>query len=204
MIALVAALLQDRPAEAAVGRLALLASGSSALFGAAVGAYVGGYQVLTNVVKMPVFFLGTLALSFGAMHLFAARAHPARETFVAAVETIAVTALVLGALAPIVALVALSSPVGSGGTYRFVVLILTLSVAAAGVCGVTRLHARLRSFRLTAVWIVIYQFVGAQMAWLLKPWVGHTGTDDRFLPLAENMQGNFYEAVFNVLVNLLT
>jgi hypothetical protein len=77
-------------------------------------------------------------------------------------------------------------------------------VAAAGVIGVARLHLRLRSARLTAVWVVIYQFVGAQMAWLLKPWVSHTGLDDRFLPLRQNLQGNFYESVYRTIVGLFS
>ena len=42
------------------------------------------------------------------------------------------------------------------------------------------------------------------MAWLLKPWVGHTGNDNQFIPIAENTEGNFYEAVFTLFVNLFS
>ena len=87
---------------------------------------------------------------------------------------------------------------------RLLILLLTCSVAAAGVAGVLRLHARLRSWRLTLAWTAIYQFVGAQVAWLLKPWVGHTLRDDRFLPLRENLKGNFYESVWRTALGLLT
>ena len=80
MIALARSLLQERPEDLPAGRLMLLASASSACFGAAIGAYVGGFQILYNAVKMPLYFIGTLALSFGAMHLFAARTLPARRT----------------------------------------------------------------------------------------------------------------------------
>ncbi len=52
--------------------------------------------------------------------------------------------------------------------------------------------------------MLIYQFVGAQMAWLLKPWVSHTGTDDRFLPLRDNLQGNFYESVVRTVIGLFS
>ena len=203
MTALVHSLLQQPTAVRPAARLLALSAASSACFGAAIGAYVGRMQILYAAVKMPLFFLGTLALSFAAMHVFAARNLRARETFIAASETIALTAVVLGALAPIVALASLSTPKPSPGGYRFLILLLTASVAVGGICGVIRLHARLRSVRLTVVWIVIYQFVGAQMAWLLKPWVGHTFSDDRFLPLRENLQGNFYESVFNTLRHLI-
>ena len=199
MTALVHSLLQDPAGNRSAGRLLALSTLASGCFGAAIGSYVGGWQVAYAAVKMPLFFIGTLAVSFAAMHVLAARSLPARGTFVAASETIAVTAVVLAALAPVVALAAISTPRPSPGGYRFLVLLLTASVATGGICGVFRLHARIRSARLTAAWIVIYQFVGAQMAWLLKPWVGHTFTDDRFLPVRDNLRGNFYESVFNTL-----
>lgn len=200
----VRALLQEREATVpAVGLLAL-ATAASAAFGAAVGGYAGGNQISYAAIKMPVYFLGTLVLSFAAMYVLSARALTARRTFAIALETIATTTVVLGALAPIAALVSLSCPKPSASAYNALILLLTAGVAAAGISGVVRLHRRLRSFRLTATWVVIYQFVGAQTAWLLKPWVSHTFRDDRFLPIRENLQGNFYESIFRILINFLT
>jgi hypothetical protein len=196
---LVRALLQERRVAYPVGGLVALSAACSAMFGAAVGGYVGRYQILYGAVKMPVFFLATLGLSFTAMHIFAASRMEARRTFDAALETIATTTVVLAALAPIVGLMSLSCPKPSAGAYNFLILLLTACVATGGIIGVARLHAKLGSIRLTAAWILIYQFVGAQMAWLLKPWVSHTFTDDRFLPLRENLNGNFYEAIFRLL-----
>jgi hypothetical protein len=145
------------------------------------------------------------------MHVFAARERQARETFEAAIETVALTAVVLGALAPLVWLMSISVHWSPGlrapesqRDYKILILLLTGSVAVAGVAGVGRLHFRLRSVRLTAAWVLIYQFVGAQMAWLLKPWVSHTGLDDRFLPLRQNLQGNFYESVYRTIVGLFS
>jgi len=197
--------------ETSVAGLLAAASLSSACFGAAVGSYTGRWQILFDAVKMPVYLLGTLAISFGAMHVFAARELRARETFAAAMETVALTAVVLGALAPIVWLLSVSLPAAPGlrspesqRGYRSLILLLTGSVAAGGVAGVLRLHSRLHSIRLTAAWVLIYQFVGAQMAWLLKPWVSHTGLDDRFLPLRDNLQGNFYESVVRTVLGLFS
>lgn len=184
---------------------------SSACFGAAVGSYTGRWQILTNAVKMPLYLFGTLAVSFAAMHLFAARTLRARETFAAAMEAVALTAAGMGALAPIAWLMSVTLPFSPGlrtpesqQAYRILILLLSASVAAAGVAGVARLHSRLRSARLTVAWVVIYQFVGAQMGWLLKPWVSHTGRDDRFLPLRDNLQGNFYESVVRTFLALFS
>jgi hypothetical protein len=196
--------------ESAVPGLLLAAALSSACFGAAVGSYTGRWQIVYDAVKMPVYLFGTLAISFGAMHLFAARELQARETFAVAMETVALTAVVLGALAPIVWLLSLSLPFSPGlrdpdsqRGYRILILLLTASVAAGGVTGVARLRSRLHSARLTAIWVLLYQFTGAQMAWLLKPWVSHTGMDDRFLPLRENLKGNFYESVFHTVLSFI-
>lgn len=197
--------------ETTVAGLLGAAALSSACFGAAVGSYTGRWQIAYDAVKMPLYLFGTLAISFGSMHLFAARELRARETFDIALETVALTAVVLGALAPIVWLLSLSLPFSPGlrspesqRGYRILILLLTGSVAAGGVAGVCRLHSRLRRLRLTATWVLLYQFVGAQMAWLLKPWVSHTGMDDRFLPLRENLQGNFYESVFRTFLSFFS
>ena len=189
--------------EPSVAGMLAAAAASSACFGAAVGSYTGRFQILYDAVKMPVYLLGTLAISFAAMHVFAARDLRAGETFSAALETVGLTAVVLGALSPLVWLFSASMPVSPQG-YRILILLLTGSVAAAGIAGVARLHSRLRSIRLTAAWVLIYQFTGAQMGWLLKPWVSHTARDDRFLPLRQNLEGNFYEAVIGTIRGLFS
>jgi len=197
--------------ETTVAGLLSAAAFSSACFGAAIGSYTGRWQIVYDAVKMPLYLFGTLAISFAAMHLFAARELRARETFDIALETVALTAVVLGALAPIVWLLSLSLPFSPGlrspesqRGYRILILLLTGSVAAGGLTGIARLYSRLRSIRLTAIWVLLFQFVGAQMSWLLKPWVSHTGMDDRFLPLRENLQGNFYESVFRTFLSFFS
>lgn len=100
---------------------------------------------LADAVKMPLYLLGTLGISFSAMHLFAARELRARETFAVALETVALTAVVLGALAPLLWLISLSLPFSPGlrdpasqRGYRVLILLLTGRVATAGV---SRLHS---------------------------------------------------------------
>jgi hypothetical protein len=202
MTALVHALLRRREDPHPALGLLVLTVAASACFGASVGAYQARLQILYAAVKMPVYFLGTLGLSFAAMHLFAARGLRARETFAVALETVALTTVVLGALAPVEALLSLSCPRPSHRAYSFLILLLTGSVGAAGVCGVSRAYLRLGSIRLTAAWVLLYQFVGAQLAWLLRPWVNDGQSGQPFLPLEENMHGNFYEAVFRALQGL--
>ncbi|MEK7470304.1 MAG: hypothetical protein AAB074_23285 [Planctomycetota bacterium] len=198
------ALLRGRAAALPAPALLLLAAGCAAAFGAAVGSYTGGMQILYAAVKMPLYFLSTLGISFAALHVLAASRLPAGETLKAASEAVALTAAALGGLAPVVAFVSLSCRRPDQASYTFLILVLTASVAIGGLAGVARLHARIASPGLTVAWVVIYQFTGAQMAWLLKPWVSYTFKADRFLPLHENLHGNFYESIFGVLRSLLS
>ena len=198
------ALLRGNAASLPAPVLLALAAGCAAAFGAAVGSYTGGMQVVYAAVKMPLYFFATLGISFGALHVLAASRLPAGETLKAASEAVALTAAALGGLAPVVAFVSLSCRHADQASYAFLILVLTGSVAIGGIAGVARLHGRLRSPALTVAWVLIYQFTGAQMAWLLKPWVSYTFKADRFLPLSDNLHGNFYESISGVLRGLLS
>lgn len=174
-----------------------------AAFGAAIGSYVGGAQVFFAAVKMPLFLLGTLAICIACLGAVAgSTVGPARAARLA-VRTVALTAVLLGALAPPLFVLGISLPKPDPKGYQAMVLALTAAVAVAGSVSVARLAGELGSRRLAAAWIAIYGFTGAQAAWLLKPWIGYTLVADRFIPLADNLHGNFYEAAWETLVNLV-
>ena len=187
------------PALPLVGTIAV----GGAFFGAAVGSYVGGCQIAFAAVKMPLFLLGTLAICMAALGVLASSSIGPAAAMNVALRTIATTAVLLGGLAGPVFLAGLSLPKPEPRAYSAMVLLLTLSIGDAGTIGAVRLRRSLGSWRLWFAWIGIYGFVGAQMAWLLKPWIGHTLVADRFIPLAENLHGNFYEAAWGVLVHLM-
>jgi len=181
----------DAPARA----LVLPAIAGSAAFGAAIGSFVGGRQILYAAIKMPIFLFGTLAVCAALFAILTPRA------IATAVRTIFTTTMVLGALAPPIFLAGVSLP--KPAAYSHMVLILTAAVAIAGAWSVARLKAALPSTGLWLAWIAIYAFVGAQMGWLLKPWVGYTMVADRFIPLSQNLRGNFYEAAWGTLLNVV-
>ncbi len=49
------------------------------------------------------------------------------------------------------------------------------------------------------VWILVFGLVGAQMSWVLRPFLGHPGTEFALLRARES---NFFEAVLNALSHL--
>jgi hypothetical protein len=51
-------------------------------------------------------------------------------------------------------------------------------------------------------WLVVYAFVGIQMAWVLRPFIGNPDQPTRFF--REESWGNAYEVIFDLMVSLLT
>jgi hypothetical protein len=184
-------------------RLILPIVAGSGAFGAAVGSYVGGWQIAYAAIKMPIFFLGTLAICMAILVTLAAQRLGVAGAISVAVRSIFTTSMILGALAPPVFLAGISIPKPNPRGYAAMVLLLTLAVGLAGVISVAKLRRALSSTGLWLAWIGIYGFVGAQMAWLLKPWIGWTLVADRFIPLRENLHGNFYESAWGSLMNFL-
>lgn len=184
------------------------AVGFTALFGAAVGSYTGGLQILFAAIKMPVFFLGTLAVSFLAMHVFALLAAPhldARRTMALALGSIHTTARGLAALAPVVAFFSLTTPFPSYKTYLFLVLLLVVALSLSGIVSL-RLLWREPGMqpRILGAWVAVYGFTGSQLGWLLRPWVGSSENIRGYFSIHRNLEGNVYEAVFRLVKNLVS
>jgi hypothetical protein len=49
------------------------------------------------------------------------------------------------------------------------------------------------------IWVIVFGLVGAQMAWVLRPFIG--APDQPFVPF-RGRQGNFFEAVWQQIVDL--
>ncbi len=173
-----------------------------ALYGAAAGAYAGPAQALAAAIKLPLLFLGTLAICFPAFFVI--------QVLVGSrLRLPQVLALVLGALSLSAILLAAVVPITSfflltGANYYFLTLLHVLIVLGAGLVGMAVLHEGLafacekrgvypkKAMTIMKVWAVLFAFVGIQMAWNLQPFVG-----DRGLPfkLFRHNEGNFYTAI---------
>lgn len=51
------------------------------------------------------------------------------------------------------------------------------------------------------IWVVIYGLVGAQMGWILRPFIGNPNQEFQWF---RERQGNFFESVISHFVNLFT
>jgi hypothetical protein len=176
--------------------------GLSALYGAAAGAYAGPAQALSAAIKLPLLFLGTLAICFPGFFVI--------QVLVGSRLRLAqVLALVLGALSLSAILLAAVVPISAfflftGANYYFLTLLHVLIVLGAGLLGMSALHDGLafacekrgvypkKAMTIMKVWAVLFAFVGIQMAWNLQPFVGDRGKP---FELFRHNEGNFYTAV---------
>jgi len=181
----------------------------SALYGACAGAYAGPLQAACAAVKLPVLFLGTLAICFPGFFivqvLLGSRLRFA-QVLALVLGALALGAIVLAAVVPISAFFLLT-----GANYYFLTLLHVALVLGAGLVAMITLHAGLeyacekrgvyprKAVTIMRVWAVLFAFVGIQMAWGLQPFVG-----DRTRPfeLLRHNEGNFYAAVLYSLHQL--
>ena len=106
-------------------------------------------------------------------------------------------ALILGSTAPIMLLFVLST-----SSKEFILLLTVVVFGAAGLFGLRSLWQGLDQVTLTSglivprgilrVWTGIYIFVGTQLAWILRPFIGTPGEAAFF----RQLEGNFYQAVW--------
>jgi len=172
------------------------------LYVAVAGAYSGPAQALAAAIKLPLLFLGTLAICFPGFYvvqvLLGSRLR-LPQVLALVMGALALSAVVLAAVVPVSAFFLLT-----GANYYFLTLLHILIVLGAGLIGMIVLHEGLafaceqrgvypkKAMTIMRVWAVLFAFVGIQMAWNLQPFVGDRG---RPFQLFRHNEGNFYTAV---------
>ncbi len=182
------------------------------LYGAVLAGWRSPLLSLYVAVKLPMLFLGTIAVValFNWMTASILGAGLSfRSTVFVVFGSMTVGCWILLSLVP-VALFFLSSGVTYAGTdhelhYAHNAILVThiLILATAGVAGNIALFAGLRRVVnprcparvLFLLWLTAFAFVGCQLSWILRPFVGSP-----FYPVAfmrpDCMERNFYEFVF--------
>ena len=205
-----------RPAPSrAVARLAGLAAvvlvfgmtygTAMGLFGGVAGDRV--WQVLYSAAKVPFLLLATFVISlpsFLVLNTLAGLRRDTTEALRAVLATQAGLAIVLASLAPFTLLWYASS-----ADYELALLFNGAMFAAASLAGQALLRAYYRPLVqrnsrhrwMLWTWLGIYVFVGIQMAWLLRPFVGDPGLPVQFF--RRGSWGNAYEVVARLIWDAL-
>jgi hypothetical protein len=193
------------------------------ILGMAYGAFMGLYAVLRGgdgslrqigaaTLKVPLLFVLTLLVTFPSLYVFSALAQ-SRLTFQMTLRlllaAIAVNMTLLASFGPVTGFFTLSTE-----SYPFMIVLNVAFFAVAGAVGLTFLRKALAGVFATdesvlsqsssgqnvfRIWTLIYAAVGAQMGWILRPFIGDPNSP---FELFRERRGNFFIAVWEAFWNL--
>ena len=186
-------------------------------YGFAVGLWRAPLLGVYVAIKMPSLIFCTLLVN-GAINGLLAQVLGSgltfRQTLTACLMCFAIFGLIVGSLSPIVFAMVLDSPPAnspdSSAWYRLLLLTHTTVIAAAGSISNFKLLELVKHFagdakvgqRTFVAWLAGNLFVGAQLAYILRPFFGNPDLKVEFLR-AHPFEGNFYEAVWQTVHSCL-
>lgn len=188
----------------------------AALYGAVIGMWRGGQQVIWAALKLPLVLIATAALTM-VFNWMTALLWGLRVRFVqvAALSflALAVAAVVLASLVPVAWLYTVSAPEVSlyeRTTHNLLYLLHTLLVGVSGLVGTVTLwralevcsNHRRQARRIYWTWLVTFAVVGGEVAWALRPFVGSIYYPVAFLR-DDALDGNVYEFIWRDIVPYL-
>jgi len=186
------------------------------IYGATLGLWRDGLQAAFTALKFPLLvFLtcGANAVFNGCLGQLLGSGMGFRQTTLAILMSFAVTAIVLAAVAPIMLFLLWNTPpLAEGnalGGHSITLLAHVGMIALAGVIGVRRLFrlavqtsgSPSAARRVLLGWLVGNLLLGAQLAWVLRPFIGTPGLPVEFFR-DHPFEGNFFEGVWRALQNL--
>jgi hypothetical protein len=201
---------QRRPV---LGSLILAIVAYGMFYGAVMGSYGGMsgwrlWQAVYSAVKVPFLMIATFLLSLPSFFvlntLFGLRDDFARVVR-ALMATQAGLTVILSALAPFTAFWYVS-----GSDYQPAILFNGMMFAIASFSAqwmlrreyLPLIESNAKHRWMLRTWIVIYVFVGIQMGWVLRPFIGNPGMPVQFF--RQGSWSNAYEVVFQMIWDVLT
>lgn len=196
------------PVPRVSGREALLIGTTLGLgYGFVMGTFSGLWdgrtlQLLYSAVKVPL-LLGVTSLiampAFFVLNTLAGVGGDFRQVLRALLATQAGVSVVLAALAPVTFFW-----YAGNADYPQAILANAVAFGLASLAGqvlLTRYYRPLERQnpvhrRLRWLWIALYAFVGVQMGWVLRPFIGQPGSEEQFF--REGAWGNAYVELFAI------
>lgn len=170
-----------------------------AIYGGIIGSSHSWMQALSSSVKLPALYLITLIICFPTLYffniLFGSRKSFGQH-FAMLLTSVSVISVLLFSFAPITLFFLISTQ-----NYQFYKLLNVAVFAITGFIGIKFLYQGMsmlskedeegQSTRMSILrfWLILYAFVGTQLAWTLRPFFGSPNSP---FELFRQMQGNFY------------
>lgn len=193
--------------------LAVIVIGSGA-YGAAMGWWRSPEQALFVAIKFPLIILLTTlgnALLNAMLAPLLGLNLTLRQSLRAVLMSFTIAAAILGAFAPLIAFMVWNTPSMTSGiatdtTYNLILLAHVAVIALAGIASHVRLFqlltrlggSRTIALRVLFAWLAGNLFLGSQLAWILRPFIGSPTLPVEFFRQAA-FHGNFFEAVLHAL-----
>jgi len=210
-IGFMAQIADNKNVASKIAALMVMGSVLFGIYGAIVGSFSGWPQAISSAIKLPILYLLTLLICFPTLYffniLFGSRRSLAQH-FGISISAIAAIGVLLFSFAPISLFFLVTTR-----NYSFFLLLNVAIMALTGIVGIKFLYDGMqimseqddlngytnRKYLLRA-WLALYAFVGSQLGWTLRPFFGAPGEP---FQLFRQLEGNFYQSVFNALLNLL-
>ena len=197
----------------------LLILAGASIYGAGIGLWRSPLQATFAAIKFPsVILLTTLgtALINGMLAPLLGLNQGFRESLRSLLASFAIASLVLGAMSPlafflvwnVVPLAELPSQ--GSDVHAWVKLFHVASIGMAGIAAHVRLWqlleklagSRAVAFRVLGCWLATNLFLGSQLIWILRPFIGAPWLPVDFLR-SDAFKGGFFETVFHDLLQLI-
>lgn len=181
-----------------------------AIYGAVMGASHSLWQTLSSATKLPILFVATLFVCVPSLYFFSllfGSNQSLSQNFSVIMTAITVTAVLLLSCAPITLFFLLTAP-----QYQFYKLLNVAIFSVAGLMGIVFLYQGMKVVSnvekegaatrkwVLIFWMFVYAFVGSQMAWTIRPFIGDPQAP---FELFRQLGGNFYTNVLYSIGEIL-
>ena len=179
-----------------------------ALYGAIVGSTHGGLQIISSAFKLPALYLLTLLICLPTLY-FMDIVLGSKRTFgqylALLLASMAMISVMLFGFAPVTLFFRLSID-----DYWFFLLLNIVVLGFTGFVGVRFFYKSMQTLmqkekeqtispnrhKLIKAWLFLYGFVGSQLGWTLRPFVG---TPNESFALFREIESNFYIQVVYII-----
>lgn len=181
-----------------------------ALYGAVMGSSHSLPQTLSSGAKLPLLFMATLFVCAPSLYFFNllfGSNQSLSQNVTLILTSITVTSVLLLSFAPITLFFLITT-----SEYQFFKLLNVAIFGVSGLMGVVFLYQGMRAVsaqetegagtrkQILIIWMFVYAFVGSQMAWTIRPFIGAPGVP---FELFRQLGGSFYSNVFWSLGEIL-
>ncbi len=181
-----------------------------ALYGAVMGASHSLWQTMSSAFKLPVLFMATLFVCVPSLYFFSllfGSNQSLSQNLAVILTAITVTAVLLLSCAPITFFFLLTT-----SQYQFFKLLNVVIFSISGLMGIVFLYTGMKVVSgpemegattrkwVLIFWMFVYAFVGSQMAWTFRPFIGAPGTP---FELFRQLGGNFYANILQSFGEIL-